>query len=589
MTTPEAMPSSKHRRRFSFPRPLGISVASLLLAFCLAGPAAWGAPVGELENLDPRFFPVPAELEPNVAFWTKVYTEYDHHHVLLHDERYLGVIYAVIDFTALDDAEPNEVIQRRERRKEIQRVEAKYHAILNDLAAGRASKDHPDDQARVEKLFEGITGGPSKYSAAASRLRTQTCLKNRFAEGIERSGLFMAEIERIFVERGLPIELTRLPFVESLFQIRAHSSAAAAGIWQFMRATAQRYLEMEIEYDERYDPLRATEAAAAHLDNNFQHLGTWPLAVTAYNHGENGMKRAVRLLGTQDLGQITERYRSRTFGFASRNFYATFVAAAQIYANREHYFPGIEPLPPLAFDVFEPSSYVSARELARESGVPLDEIRELNPALAQEIWNDHLYVPVNYRLRVPVGQGEAVRTAFASLPDNARSPHQVGLYYRVRGGDTLGKIAARFGTTVGALQRANNLRSAHVIRQGQQLLIPPGSGGRGPVVAASAIAGATAAPTSHVVRPGESLSLIARRYGVSLTDLQAANRLADADRIHAGQRLTVPTGAHRTHVVRPGDTLTSIARLYGSTVQALRAANRLLNDVIRPAQVLIVP
>lgn len=559
----------------------------LCVVAALAAPPA-GADGAELRTLDPELFPVPAALAPNVELWTKVYTEYDSHQVMLHDDRYLGVIYAVLDFTAYDESELSEVRRRQRRRLEIRKLADKYDDILDDLSAGRVSKAYPEDQERVERLFETVPGDRSKYRAAKGRMRTQTCLKDQFAEGIERSGLYLPHIEEAFRARGLPPELSRLPFVESLFQVRAHSSAAAVGIWQFVRTTARGYLKMDLELDERYDPLHASEGAADHLADLYEVLGTWPLAITAYNHGANGMQRAVRLVGTRDFGEIAERYSSRSFGFASRNFYAEFIAAGNIYANREHYFPDVEPLPALEFDLFVPETYVALRELTKQTSASLAALQDLNPGLARELWTDDLFFPADYPLRVPKGASDEFRSAYAALADELKASRQTGLHYRVGPGDTLGRIAAKFGTSVEALQRVNKLRSPHLIHPGQTLLIPPGR--RAPVpttTTATAITGPR--PTRHVVRKGETLSSIARQYGVSLDSLLAANRLADADRIHVGQELRVPAAEQKTHVVRRGETLSRIAKLYGVTVRAIKEANGLLADLIHPSQVLLIP
>ena len=560
---------------------------------------ALGLPLGA-GALDPQLFPLPAKLESNVNFWTKVYTQYTSHQVLIHDERHMHVIYGVLDFAELDASSKTAGRKSVEKREQIRRAKKHYQAVLQDLAAGRASKNHPEDEARIRQLFTTVPGKKSKYTAAISRIRTQTCLKNQFAQGIERSGVYMDKIEEIFRQRNLPLELTRLPFVESLFQWKARSSAAAGGIWQFVPGTARLYrLKMEVEVDQRYDPLLATDAAARHLEDNYRSLRTWPLAITAYNHGAGGMRRAVRNLGTRDLGEIAERYRSRSFGFASRNFYSEFIAAARIYENREHYFPGVEPRPALAADEFAPNRYVPIRELAKHAGTDLDRLKELNPALTSAVWAGHVYLPQSYALKVPAGQGPTFETAYAALPDSRKPSHQVGHYYRVRRGDTLSRIADKFGTSTKALQRANKLRSAHRIHVGQRLLIPPGRSGRGaqppaPTVVKQATAGV------HVVRRGETLSGIADAYRTSTSKLRADNNLRNADRIYAGQRLkigsgsgtasqTSTTGQRRTHVVRSGDTLDGIARRYGTTVRAIQSANRIRSTVIHPSQVLIIP
>ncbi len=569
------------------------SVLALFALLALATAAGAGA-------LDPELFPVPAKLEPNVDFWTRVYTGYDSHQVLLHDERYLQVIYGMLDFTELDASTKSAGRKSAEKREQIRRARDHYKALLQDLAAGRTSKKYPQEQERLRRMFDSVPGSRSTssrtYSSAQTRIRTQTCLKDHFAAGIERSGVYMAAIEEVFRKRDLPLELTRLPFVESMFQWQARSSAAAGGIWQFMPGTARLYrLNMELELDQRYDPLLAADAAARHLKDNYRSLKTWPLAITAYNHGAGGMRRAVRNLGTRDMGEIATRYKYRNFGFASRNFYSEFVAAARIYENRKRYFPNAEPRPALAADEFAPGRYVPIVELAKNAGTELDDLKEINPALTSAVWAGHVYLPKSYPLRVPAGRGPAFTAAYAALPDAKKSSHQVGYYYRVRRGDTLSRIADKFGTSTSALQRANKLRSAHRIRVGQRLLIPPGRGGRPRPSPAPAVV-AQSTPGVHVVRRGETLSGIADAYRTSTSRLRSANGLRDADRIYVGQRLKVPAAAAaggrssgRTHVVRSGDTLDGIARRYGTTVHAIQSANRIRTTIIHPRQVLVIP
>lgn len=535
---------------------------------------------------DPEIFPVPENLEPNVAFWLEVYTGHDSDTVLLHDERYLQVVYAALDFGELMESELPETLKRKRRRDEIRKAKAKYGTLLQNLAAGRESSTHPRDQARVETLFATVPGDRSKYRSAVARLRTQTCLRDQFGEAVVRSGSYMPLIEEIFARHRLPEELTRLPFVESLFQWNARSSAAAGGIWQFMPSTARSYLEMDLEVDERFDPLHASDAAARLLADNYGALESWPLAITAYNHGRYGMQRAVKRLGTRDLGEIVKRYRSRTFGFASRNFYAELIAAYMAYEGRESYFPDHEPGDPVRYEEVTPSQFVAIRQLAEAAESEIDWLRELNPGMSREVWAGHIYWPRDYTLRVPEGQASAFSAAYEHLDARYKTAHQVGFRYRVRPGDTLSTIASHFGTSVSSVQRANALSSPHRIRIGQALLIPPARGG-----ARVGTPVAVAADGEHRVRRGETLSRIARLYGTTTQALVATNGLSRPDRLAVGQKLKVPaTGAtQRTHVVRSGDTLAAIARRYGTSVQAIQRANRLRGHIIRPRQVLVIP
>ena len=215
MTALRALFEQRHRSPCSPAR-----AAAIAFALMIALPAVAAA-------LDPELFPLPEKLETNVEFWTRVYTDYDSHHTLLHDERHLHVIYAVIDFTAVDASEVSAGRKSLLRREEVRKAQSKYRSLLHNLAHGRGAKNHAEEQARIEQLFESVPGGRSKYSAATGRIRTQRCLKDHFAAGIERSGVYMAAIEEVFRRRGLPLALTRLPFVESMFQWNARSSAAA--------------------------------------------------------------------------------------------------------------------------------------------------------------------------------------------------------------------------------------------------------------------------------------------------------------------------------------------------------------------------
>ena len=153
---------------------------------------------------------------------------------------------------------------------------------------------------------------------------------------------FLDEIKQIFREHGLPVDLAYLPHVESSFNPDAYSKFGAAGIWQFTRSTGRRFMKVGYVLDERRDPIRATYAAAQLLKENYAKLGSWPLAITAYNHGLSGVRRAVRETGSDDIGEIVRQYKGSRFGFASRNFYAAFLAAADVSRDSERYFGVLE-------------------------------------------------------------------------------------------------------------------------------------------------------------------------------------------------------------------------------------------------------
>lgn len=483
-------------------------------------------------QLDPALFPVPAVLAGNVSFWTDVFTRYDSHRVLLHDELAPERVYTVLDFTALDASDLSEVAKRRRREDALRDATERCRTLLLALARG-GDAGRPEEAARVAAMFKGA-GGAREYLRAADGIRTQTGLADQFATAVAASGRYLQGMEEIFAARDLPRDLTRLPFVESMFQVHATSKAAAGGVWQITRTAGRHYLTIGLDVDERYDPLLATEAAATVLAENYRDLGTWPLAITAYNYGRNGVARAVANLGTRDLGVIVTLHQGRAFGFASKNFYAEFVAAATVYNDRARYFPDVIPAPPLAFGEFAPDRYVPVKDLARGASVDLDDLRGMNPAVAGEVWSGRLLLPAGYRLRVPPGAEATFQTSYAALPDRLKAGRQAGFRYRVQPGDTLSGIARRYGTSVRALAEVNRLRRKDFLRVGQRLYVPPGKGGSGRGRGGTATAGGV-----HVVRPGETLWSIARRYGTSVEALKRANGLSDSRHIYPGQRLTV--------------------------------------------------
>ena len=552
-------------------------------------------------DLDPGLFPVPQVLEPNVRFWVDVYSRYGVDQVVVHDDEHLGIVYDVLEMGDLKRSGISEGEQRRRRQERIDRTRDSIVGSLRRLA--HAGPSNAEDE-RIWKLWEGVGSGADRFDAASRRVRAQSGLRERFGEGLVISGQFMSGIERVFAEERLPTVLGRLPFVESMFVHKAKSKVGAVGAWQFMPATARLYLQMNPAVDARFDTILAAEGAARMLRHDHEELRSWPLALTAYNHGRAGVARAAREVGSRDIGDIVRRYRSSRFGFASRNFYSEFVAAASVYARREELFPGVVPAAELRFDQFELPAYVSLHDLAQTTGIGVGTLAALNPALDGDVFAGTMLAPRSYRLRVPPGELPRFEAAFATLPPERRRDSQLQVGYRVRSGDTLGALARRFGTSVGAIQRANGLEHPNSIRVGQYLRIPGQSiepFAPEPVLAA-AIPAEEADAGAHTVRPGETLAAIGRRHGVSTDELVAANGLLSADRIYPGQRITVPgvaapvaapdaepVEAARRHVVRSGDSLARIARRYSVSIEALLSRNELASSVIHPGQVLHIP
>ncbi len=526
-------------------------------------------------------FPQPPELNTAVNFWVRIFTEVSQHQVVLHDRKHLEVVYNTLDFSV---AAKN--LDRREYFQHVRKVEQaekdELGRILRRLAEDPNAADLPPVANSIKKKFERISE-PDKFARAAERIRGQRGLYERFREAIAVSGAYLPYMEEIFAAQGLPVELTRLPLVESSFNVKAYSKSGAAGIWQFIPSSARRYMRMDEVGDDRRDPWFSTEAAARHLADDYAALNDWPMAVTAYNYGRYGIARALEEIGASSLVELIERYDGPRWGFASKNFYAEFLAALHVEQNAMRYFGPIKRDEPLRFEEVTIDHYVPFETLGRLIDLDLESFQRLNPTFSTAVIDGHLFVPPGQRIRVPRGTASTFSNAYASLDSSQRYERQRDYFVRhkVRSGETLSGIAYRYRSSVKQISRANNLSRRGFIRAGQVLKIPTGSGGKAD------------APRKHRVRSGETLVAIARRYHVSARDLQRLNGIAKPELLQVGAVLLLPADAgagYVKHTVRAGQTVGSIARKYGVSVREIAALNGLTDvHAIRVGQTLKVP
>ncbi|MFQ5759350.1 MAG: LysM peptidoglycan-binding domain-containing protein [Acidiferrobacterales bacterium] len=484
-------------------------------------------------------FPRPPELEPDIRFWTRVYTEVDTGGGLIHDARHLDAVYEVVRF--------RENSSRRARRQLIKEAKRRYRHILLKLGRGQRENLSAEEQ-RVLALWPADVDKRTLRSAAR-RLRFQLGQADKFRAGLIRSGAWANHIENTLSELDLPAEIIALPHVESSYNPGAYSHVGAAGLWQFTRSTGRRYLRINSAVDERMDPLKATVAAARLLKHNHAVTGSWPLALTAYNHGAAGMRHAARRLGTTDIVTVVRRYRSRTFGFASRNFYVAFLAAMDVHYNAEKYFGALERDQPVESQIVKVPAYVNVATLSRTLGIDRATLRSHNLALRPAVWNGNKYVPRGYELRIPSneasGSAEAILAAIA--PKDRYHNQKRDRFYKVRRGNTLAGIAARFGVSVDDLMAANNLRNRHRIRVGQVLRLP-GPDTKSKITLASArppsgVRLSTPVDGLYTVQSGDTLALIAGRFAIDEQQLVRLNQLSNKHRIYSGQVLRLTESA----------------------------------------------
>ncbi len=282
----------------------------------------------ESRGLAEAQFPTSQAIERKIAFWQKIFTRYGSQQLVLHDKQdprlILGVI-AIPDFGSTP-------AYREERDDRIDLITERYADALADFAGrGPSAQALSPLHRRLWNLYAKIPDARQRLLLGEIELRTQGGLADTFVQAYSTSELYLPRMEKIFKSHGLPPELTRIVFVESMWNLKARSKVGASGIWQLMPAAARPYIKVTRQRDDRNSPLLATQAAVRILKSNYALLGTWPLAITAYNHGLGGMRRAVEQTGSRDLDDVIERYESPSFGFASQNFYAEFVAALRTH------------------------------------------------------------------------------------------------------------------------------------------------------------------------------------------------------------------------------------------------------------------
>jgi membrane-bound lytic murein transglycosylase D len=408
---------------------------------------------------DDSLFTVPKILEKNVEFWKKIYSELSVTKGYLHDADYPMVIFKTVS------SELSGATLERER----DAIKSLLVMMEEQPESAWAEREREYKKRYLEHADLSAIAG------ASERVRFQRGQKERFIKGLERSGLFLDTIRTIFRAKGIPERIAYLPHVESSFDTRAYSKVGAAGLWQFMRRTARSFgLKVTYTIDERRDPVFSSRAAAKYLSQAYRELGSWPLAITSYNHGIGGMKRAIRKTGSRDIGAIIASYSSRSFKFASSNFYSCFLAASDLAEHHDRYFPGVTLRARLRYRDIMLDYYIKPADLCSSIDIVPAKLAVLNPAIRGAVFSRNKQLAKGMVIHLPLEKSpREVALALAALPDSLKKtkPERPKLY-RVERGDNLYRIAAMFGLTVADIALENDLTSAGRIKAGQLLRIP---------------------------------------------------------------------------------------------------------------------
>ena len=371
----------------------------LLVSACLVA-AACSTPKVKPPTAPPAVsygaFPYDPALKPQVDFWRHVYGVWGLSNVVLHDDKYLDLVYEVIQLPGLVNDGYTES-QRQYLRARQQVWKDRLTALEDTVMTGAPLS--PSEQ----QLATHIASKAGTVAGASDRLRSQRGLRERFKRGLEISGRYDALFRDIFRQAGLPEDLAYLPHVESSFQNHASSSAGAVGMWQFTKPAARIYLNMGPGLDERRDPVASARGAARYLRDSYDDLGNWALALTSYNHGVGGMKRAQQYYGN-DFAKIVYHYNHPNFGFASRNFYTEFLAAREVAKNAHRYFPeGVRYEAPLNWDRVVLQQSASASTIAQQFGLTTYQLTPLNSAWTDATRTDQVMLPSGAEVWLPPG------------------------------------------------------------------------------------------------------------------------------------------------------------------------------------------
>lgn len=350
-------------------------------------------------------FPLYPCIQPNVHFWEQVYSRYTTRQGILHDIDNLSQVYSIIDL--VDPKIPGATAINNAR------ISSKKEQLKNILTRlGNGQPPRTAEERRIASLFHKQPR--SAFHKAKDNFRFQLGQKDRFHEGVIRSGKYLAQFQKIFTAHRLPVELAYLPHVESSFNPKAYSKAGAAGLWQFTRSTGKDYMNINQLVDERYDPYLATQAAARLLKENYAALQSWPLAITAYNYGKAGMMRALKEHGS--YVNIFNSYDQGYFKFASRNFYAEFVAATRV-AKRWEKLPNLVPEKPEATFTLRLKEDTPITRLRTTFGLNHEQFIRLNPALQKPVISGQHPVPKGALVRLPAkARAKESRVAFINPP-----------------------------------------------------------------------------------------------------------------------------------------------------------------------------
>jgi membrane-bound lytic murein transglycosylase D len=326
---------------------------------------------------DKSKFKVTPRLEERVDFWVSIYSHYNTTQGVFHLIDRPEVVLGEIDLT---DISKNTTISDFQKRKMIE-IEVKKKKVTY---IQRYNRLHPKNQV------------------SAHDVRLQMGLRDRMRKAFYLSGKYLNQMEAIFKKEKLPVELTRIVFIESSFNVFAQSKVGASGLWQIMPSVARPVGYIKANYDKRNHPIYATKLAAQIFKQNYKGLKSWPLAITAYNHGLSGVKRMMRKSQSVRLeDMIDSKAETSSWGFASKNFYACFLAVLKVERNAPELFGDDLIKANLSFKEYELPSKTRKTEVIKWFNGSVTRFKQMNPHLNWAKLKKKKSVPAGVPLMIP--------------------------------------------------------------------------------------------------------------------------------------------------------------------------------------------
>lgn len=495
---------------------------------------------GEAYSPIEHYFPRPLAIEDAVHFWRQVFGEWQAHQIVLHDDEHLGIVYETIEITGYIGGR----LSAEQQMKVDLRKEHLIHQ-LNDLNYLLHKKTGltTEQQNLYHLILRKADSKALKH--AAERVRVQRGMKESFKMGLEASSQYSVMMREVFRQNHLPEALANLPHVESAFTASARSPAGAVGVWQFMPITGKRYLRIDEAVDERYDPVLATQGAVKYLQYAFNKLGDWGLAVTSYNHGLSGMVRARREQG-KDIMRVIKGYDGESFGFASRNYYAEFLAVCDIMTDLTRYFPeSVDYQQPPVLKRVELTKAMTSGEIAKKYHVHFTKLAELNPAWTKNAAEGLLALPANTIVWLP-----------GFLPKEERLSMAAKKTLVVAAKADLGQYHIAYNENQSLawdmIETFPHGLSGQLIAAIEPITLNPQPK---PAVSLTKVSAVIASKPKlktkhvksneiHIVQSGDSVSIIASKYSVQLRVLLALNDMSAGALIRPGQPIRIPSKAN---------------------------------------------